>query len=115
MKDRMKYLITGALSGIVNGFFGSGGGLILVPAFTYILKLEEKTAFATSVAVILPISILSVFLYGVDFSSSLPYIIGGVAGGLIGGKIFKKVPTIWLHRIFGVFILYGGVKAVIGF
>ena len=38
----LKKIIIGALAGIVTGLFGSGGGMILVPAFTYILKLGEK-------------------------------------------------------------------------
>ena len=34
-------------------------------------------------------------------------LIGGAAGGLIGGKLFRKMPPLWLKRIFAVFILYG--------
>ena len=39
--------------------------------------------------------------------------IGAVAGGLLSGLFFKKVPVVWLRRGFGLLILYGGVKAVL--
>ena len=35
---------------------------------------------------------------------------GGLAGGLLGGKLFRRVPGPWLRRIFGVFLVYGGVR-----
>ena len=59
MKNTGKSLVTGALAGIANGLFGSGGGLFLVPLFTKWLGLEQRRAFATSVAVILPLSAVS--------------------------------------------------------
>ena len=52
MKATGKYLVTGLLAGAANGLFGSGGGLFLVPLFIGWLHMEEKRAFATSVAVI---------------------------------------------------------------
>ena len=33
---------------------------------------------------------------------------GQQRGGLVGGKLFKKVPNLWLRRIFALFLLYGG-------
>lgn len=42
MKKNVKYAVTGALAGAANGFFGSGGGLFLVPMFTKWLGLEQK-------------------------------------------------------------------------
>lgn len=116
MKNTGKSLVTGALAGVANGLFGSGGGLFLVPLFTKWLKMDQRKAFATSVAVILPLSVVSlvVFLFrgSLDFWGALPYLIGGLLGGLISGKVFKKVPVTLLRRIFGILILYGGVKAL---
>ena len=40
--------------------------------------------------------------------SALRVRVGGFAGGLVGGKLFKKVPNLWLRRIFALFLLYGG-------
>lgn len=110
-------MITGALAGAANGFFGSGGGLFLVPMFTKWLGMEQRRAFATSVAVILPLSVVSLCVYflkgGLDIVSALPTLLGGLAGGLIAGRIFNKVSVTLLRRVFGLLILYGGIRAVL--
>ena len=78
MNDKVKYIITGALAGVANGLFGSGGGLFLVPLFVSWLHMEQQKAFATSVAVILPLSVasLAVFLLkgGMDWGLAWPYL-----------------------------------------
>ena len=76
MKEKWKYVVTGALCGLANGLFGSGGGLCLVPLMTRWSKLEERKAFATSVAIILSLSIVSSVVYftkgALDFSTAWP-------------------------------------------
>lgn len=117
MKNKWKYIITGALGGLANGLFGSGGGLFLVPMLTKWAQLEQRKAFATSVAVILPLSLVSAGVYfrngALDITVAWPYLIGGTVGGLLSGRIFKKVPLTLLRRAFGVLIIYGGVRAVL--
>ena len=116
MKTIGKYLIAGALAGAANGLFGAGGGLFLVPLLIGWAGMEEKKAFATSVAIILPLSAASFVMFciggGQVFREALPYLIGGVIGGLLSSRLFKSIPTEWLHRLFGLLILYGGIKAV---
>lgn len=114
---RAKYLITGALAGLANGFFGSGGGLFIVPLLSRWAKLPQRRAFATSVAVILPLSVVSVLVYlakgALDLGFAWPFLFGGAAGGLISGRVFQKIPLTMLRRVFGVLILYGGVRALL--
>ena len=38
---------------------------------------------------------------------------GGAVGGVIAGRIFQKMSMVWLRRVFGLLILYGGVRAVL--
>ena len=117
MKINWKYLAAGGLAGAANGLFGAGGGLFLVPLLTRWIGLEEKRAFATSVAIILPLSVASFVMFclggGNIWNAAWPYVLGGIAGGLLSGKLFSRIPAVWLHRVFGVLILYGGVKAVL--
>jgi len=116
MKNTSKSIITGALAGFANGFFGAGGGMFLVPLFVRWLKLDEKKAFATSVAVIFPLSAVSLIIYyfkgDVDIGSVWPILLGGLAGGIIAGKVFCRVRVTFLRRIFGLLIIYGAIKAV---
>lgn len=112
-----KYLVAGGLAGLLNGLFGAGGGLVLVPLFIGWLKMEEKQAFATSIAVTLPLSFVSYILFclqgGNVWTDALPYLLGGIVGGGLSIKLFQNISPVWLHRIFGVLILYGAVKAVL--
>ena len=50
----MKKVLLGIISGLICGLFASGGGLILVPAYVYILHMDDVKARATSVFSILP-------------------------------------------------------------
>ncbi|RKI69142.1 sulfite exporter TauE/SafE family protein [bacterium 1xD42-67] len=108
-------MLAGGLAGIANGLFGGGGGSVLVPLLTRYCGLDQRRAFATSVAVILPLCALSVGIYlfrgGLDVMTALPYLIGGTAGGWAGGKWFKGVKILWLKRAFGLLLIYGGVRS----
>lgn len=117
MAKKYRFLCTGALAGLTNGLFGAGGGLFLVPLLSRWCSLSERKAFATSVAIIFPLSIISVILYyengALPIRQAIPYLIGGTIGGLIAGRIFKNVKMLWLRRAFGLLILYGGIRAVL--
>lgn len=114
MDKKWKYALSGAAGGLVNGLFGGGGGTVLVPLLTAWCKTEQKKALASCVAVILPFCVLSAVIYllrtGLRLLTALPYLLGGLVGGFVGGKLFKKMPSTWLRRLFGVFLLYGGVR-----
>jgi uncharacterized membrane protein YfcA len=111
-----KCAVTGILAGCANGFFGSGGGMFIVPLYTKWCKFDEKKTFASSIAVILPLSVVSIIVYAVcaavPLKEALPYIVGGTVGSVIGGKCFKKVPVNVLRKIFAAFLIFGGVKAL---
>lgn len=109
--------IAGGAAGLINGFFGGGGGMVLVPLLMRSCKLPRQKAFATSIAIILPLCLLSAGIYyfhgNLDLKLALPYLIGGLLGGLLGGRIFKKVPVSWLRRAFALLILYGAWRSFV--
>ncbi len=117
MKPTAKYLIIGSLAGLANGLFGSGGGLFLVPLLIGWTDMEEKHAFATSIAIIVPLSAVSFLVFllrgGTDFTQAVPYLIGGAVGGIVSGIFFKRISAPLLHRLFGLLLLYGGIRAVL--
>ena len=59
MTKKCKRTAIGLVTGFANGLFGSGGGTIVVPAMERFLGEEEHKAHATAIAVILPLSLLS--------------------------------------------------------
>lgn len=103
-------------AGVANGFFGGGGGVVLLPLFHRWCGLEQRKTFATSLVVILPLCLLSSVIYlfrgGLDFSVALPYLLGGLVGGFLGGKTFQRRNMTRLRRLFALLLLYGGVRAL---
>ena len=59
----LKKASIGLLAGIVSGLFSTGGGMILVPAFIYLLEMEDTKSRGTSVFCILPMVITSSFFW----------------------------------------------------
>lgn len=104
----------GLAGGAVNGIFGGGGGMVLIPALQAFSDVPEAELFPTSVSVMLPVSVLSLALSAqwtpLPWADSIPYLIGSAAGGVLVGLFGRKIPTLWLHRILGAMILWGGAR-----
>lgn len=117
MTKKMKTILVGCITGFANGLFGSGGGTIVVPGMERFLDTEEHKAHATAIAIILPLSLLSIGIYlwktDVLWKTALWASAGGVIGGFLGAKLLNKVSGIWLHRIFGLFMLVAAVRMML--
>ena len=61
IKESIGIIIAGCAAGVVNGLFGAGGGLILVPMLSRYADIEENQVFPCSVSIILPLSVISIF------------------------------------------------------
>lgn len=107
-------VLVGVLTGFINGFFGGGGGMIVVPLLTHLLKLKPKISHATAIAIILPISFISSFAYvfsnQTNWFNVLMVTIGSVIGGVIGAILLKKIKAKWLGKIFACLMVIAGVK-----
>ena len=92
-KTRNEDRLIGLLSGTVNGLLGAGGGMLIVPALKK--ETEIKKAHATTVAVIMPMCIVSSILYitsgRVTLSDALPYAPFGIIGSWIVKDTFPRV------------------------
>ena len=112
-----KVLLTGALAGFVNGFFGAGGGMLVVPLLIVLVGLADKQAFSSAISIILPLTIVSLVIYAkngaLDIKAALPYLLGGAGGGVLAGLWFQKVPAKWLHLALGALIVFGGVRLLV--
>ena len=112
MASKWPARIAGGAAGLANGLFGGGGGMVFLPILSRWGNLKSRQLYATCVAVIFPMCAVSAALWywraELSLTAALPYLLGGFAGGLVGGKLFRKVPGLWLRRIFALFLLYGG-------
>ena len=113
-KQWFRCAISGAAAGLINGLFGAGGGMVLVPMLIKFCGIEDKKAFSSALAIILPLSLITLFVYyqnGIfPISDALPYLLGGLIGGVLGGLLFKKTSAAFLHKFFGIIILLGGIR-----
>ncbi len=112
--ESIKRAFIGLVAGLISGLFASGGGLILVPAFIYILKMEDKLARGTATFCILPmVFVSSIFYYknnNINLKVGILCAIGGVIGGITGTRLLKKIPTIYVKIIFTIFLFYVSIK-----
>jgi len=106
-------IIAGLFIGFVNGFLGAGGGMLLVPVLTLLLKMDSKVAHSTAVFVIAPICLISGITYVikgvVDWSILLPVAIGTLIGGIVGTFLLKKLKSDVINIIFWCVMIFSGV------
>lgn len=112
-----KACLAGSAAGLVTGFFGAGGGMVLIPLLTRLCGLPDRKAFASSISIVLPLCLCSLAVGalqgGLSLSEVWPYLLGGLLGGLAGGLLFRRVPLSLLHGALGAFILWGGVNLLL--
>lgn len=108
------WALAGACAGAVNGLFGAGGGMLLLPLLTILARPEEESLFPMSIAIILPICLTSLLVTtggrNLPWELAWPYLAGSAIGGILAGLLGKRIPTVWLHRVLGVLILWGGIR-----
>lgn len=113
----VKNIIIGLSAGIVSGLFASGGGMIVVPAFISVLKMNEPEARATSVFAILPMVVASSIFYlkgnYIDWKIGILCAIGGIIGGYIGTKLLKRLSDKILKTTFIIFLFYVSIRMII--
>lgn len=117
MNSRTRFMVTGLAAGIVTGILGSGGGIILVPLLASFCKEDEDRIFPCSLSIMLPICLCSLIIQkrqvSVSFLEALPYLLGGLIGGILSVIAAKRVSPVWLHRLFGCILLWSGFKCLI--
>ena len=98
----IKNALIGFMTGVLNGLFGSGGGTVAVPAMERFLLVEDKKAHATAIAVILPLSVVSLFIYmgKVDIDWKTVFAVSVYVVLLSFKKVSKKL------KFFGIFCFY---------
>lgn len=111
-----KFILLGIVTGLINGIFGSGGGTILILGMFFLLNIEEHKAHATTVSIILPLALVSTFIYVkhgvIVWSVTLKIILGGMIGGYIGAKLLSKIPSHLLRKVFAIFMIIASIRMV---
>ncbi len=107
----LKFYVFSLIAGSVNGLLGQGGGMVILPVLYKYLK-DEKEAHRAVILFVLPLAIISSAIYKktVDVTITIPICLGACVGGIIGFFISKKLSVKALKMIFGIVIVYLGIR-----
>ncbi len=111
-------LLTGLTAGILGGFIGVGGGIIIVPAMIYFMGMNQFEAQGTSLAMMLPpIGILAVWNYhkaeAVDMKAAMILAAAFIVGGYLGSRMSLRLDPNKVKLGFGIFMLLVAVRMTI--
>ena len=106
--------VSGFLTGICNGMFGAGGGVVAVIALEKLCGLTEHRAHATAIGIVAPLCAVSGIIYLISGRmdwSPMPYVTPALMlGSFLGAKLLGKLRGIWLNRIFCVIMFAAGIR-----
>lgn len=112
-----KFALLGAVAGMLGGFFGVGGGIVLVPMLVWV-GLGRHRAHATSLASFIIIATAGAISYGLAGDISVRFGVaiglGGVVGSVVGASLMHKMSSRNLGIVFSVVLLVAGVRMVVG-
>ncbi|MET0591041.1 MAG: sulfite exporter TauE/SafE family protein [Naasia sp.] len=117
--SRRRFLIlalVGIIGGVLSGAFGVGGGIVMVPLLVWLAGMDQKIASATSLAAIVPATIVGSVAYilhnQVDLTAALALAVGAVPGALIGTWLLRRINIDILRWLFIVLMLAVAVRMV---
>ena len=110
-------LAIGVLAGILSGFVGVGGGVIIVPALIYVLGMSQFEAQGTSLFVLLlPVGILAVHNYyktdQINWKYGIVISLAFVVGGYFGSKFALKMSPAVIRILFGAVMAIVSIKMI---
>lgn len=107
-------LLVGVCAGLLGALCGVGGGIIMVPAFVMLMGLTQKHAVATSLAVIVPMAVVSTARYApsglIDWRITAATAFGAVVAAYFGTELMKSMSNLTLTRLFGAVVILFGIK-----
>ena len=108
--------LVGLVAGVTAGFFGIGGGIVMVPAMNIFLGVEIVSAVATSLFVMGPSSLIAAITHffqgNLHIDLAIPLALGIIIGAQLGAWSTAKVSKVFLRRLFGVVLLYSAINMI---
>ncbi len=116
----LRLTVFGLCAGIVNGLLGAGGGILIVFGLAPLLSHDpegQRDVFANALAVMFPVSIVSMIGYAAAGRFSLDgfahYLIPCTIGGLVGAFLLGRIKISFLQKIFAAIVIWSGIYMVI--
>ncbi len=111
-------VVIGLMAGILSGFVGIGGGVVIVPALMYTLSMTQYQAQGTSLFILLlPVGILAVMNYyksgHINWQFGIIVAAAFVIGGYFGSKLALRISPSIVKIVFGVLMTYVSIKMIL--
>lgn len=110
------FCVLSFVAGGINGFLGTGGGIIFIFMLSFFTKNKAKDNYATSLCATLFISFVGLFAYlknsRVDFKIIGQVGLPAILGGIVGAILVDKMKTKYLNIIFAGLIIYSGFNLI---
>ncbi|GIU92342.1 MAG: hypothetical protein KatS3mg011_1248 [Acidimicrobiia bacterium] len=107
----------GLAGGLLSGFFGVGGGIVMVPLILWVLRADQHQAHATSLAAIFLIAASGAAGYAaageVDPGTGLALGAGAVVGAIVGARTMNRMSVPALQLAFAVALIVAGIRMVV--
>lgn len=112
-------LLIGVAAGVLSGFVGVGGGIIIVPALVFFLGFSQHTAQGTSLALMLPpIGLLGFYNYyksgNTNLTAAAIIAVAFILGAYFGSKLSISLDQRVVKKVFGGIMLLASLKLLIG-
>jgi uncharacterized protein len=113
-----KMLLVGLMTGLFSGFFGVGGGVVLIPLVTYFFHLAPHQATGTSLLMLVaPIGLIGAWQFwnrghiNVESLRMVGYILPGVyLGSYFGSQFALSVSGPAVQRAFSLLLIFAGMR-----
>lgn len=116
IKHPALFCLMSFVAGGINGFLGTGGGIIFVYMLGALTENDKKDNFATTLCATIPISIISAVAYGksgnIDTVLAQMLFLPAAIGGALGGFLTDKIKTKYLTLCFSLLVIYSGICMV---
>ena len=113
----LKTLFFGVLIGMINGYFGAGGGLSMLAVLTIIFMYDIKTAVGTSVMIMTVTAFVGasshIVIGGTNWTALFITAFSALIGANIASKYANKINEILLNRIIGALLILYGISLVL--
>lgn len=116
-KQILLLVLVGVFGGAINGLFGAGAGLLLVPLIKLVSKLDEKKVHATTLGSVMLMCIASSVVFfihkQIDFKLTLWCFIGSLAGAILGTFLLQKFKNKVINIIFSCLLVVAGILMIV--
>ena len=116
----LSLLVIGLVAGILSGFMGVGGGVVMIPLMLLFLGYDQHEAQGLSLAVLaVPVTFVAAYTYhtnghAINWKYALIIAVCFVVGGYIGSKFAVKIDQGLLKKIFAVILVVAAIKLFFG-